>query len=366
MDDAPETNTRGDYTGYDGPAIRWDDATITKEAGHLPPELREPFVYLKSYTRERCSRDVDLLVVQFKRLNVHCDKTTWTKILRGRWNRNSRGEELPNPVLAADKLLRYITALQINTREEALRGKVAFVETSTWTAISDYIDTKRARDRVNRFGIVIGHTGSQKTACFKEYVRRHNHGSTWWFEAPAGGSVGSLLDRLGACSGLSEQTNTQKKRTHLLRCVQEEKVIIIDNAQDLYIHGRENLGAFNWLRQLQDETSCCIILSITPLFEKELVSGIVSSYFEQFVGRSGGVQKWLRLPAYAPEEDVLAIGEAFGLLDAKKSLRTLVAISREPGRVRRLFDDLQDAKRLATARREKLTIDHLVEIRGED
>lgn len=362
MDDANLTSPEQ----YGGPGIRWDDATIAREAAHMPEALREGYIYLKTWVRERCTRDVDLLVSSMRKLGVSTDKTTWAKILRGRMYVSARGEPLPNPVISEDKFARYVAALRTNTREEALRGKIPFVETTTWAAISDYIDTKRGRDRVNRFGIVIGHTGSQKTASFREYVRRNNHGSTWWFEAPAGGSVGSLLDRLAACSGLSAQTNAEKKRAHLLRTVQEEKAIIIDNAQDLYRPGRVDMAAFNWLRQLQDETGCCIILSITPLFEKELVAGIVSGYFEQFVGRSGGVRKWLRLPEYAPEEDVLQIAEAFGMLDAKKNLRSLVAISREGGRVRRLFDDLQDAKRIASARKEKLCWDHLVEIRGED
>lgn len=361
MDDAPTNQTE-----YTGPGIRWDDATIAHEAAHLPEPLREAFIYLKSYTRERCSRDVDLLGVAMRKLGIHCDKTTWSKILRGRMLRDSRGVELANPVVAADKFLRYVEALRTNTREEGLRGRIPFVETTVFQSIEQYIGLKVGRDRVNRFGMVIGPTGSGKTAAFKEIHRRRNHGQTWWFEAPAGGSLGQLLDRLAACSGLSVQTDSSSKRNHLLRVVQEEKIIIIDNAQDLYRPGRLDLAAFNFLRQLQDETECCIILSITPTFEKELVSGVIASYFEQFVGRSGGTRKWLRLPAFPPEEDVLMIAQAFQLQDARKHLKTLIGISREPGRIRRLFDDLQDAKRIASAAKEPLTIDHVIEIRGDE
>lgn len=362
MDDANLST----QTEPQGPGIRWDDATIQREAGHMPEPLREAYTYLKSYTRDRCSREVDLLVSAMRRLGVTVDKTTWSKILRGRMFVGGNGEPLVNPVMAEEKFLRFVTALQTNTREEAMRGKVPHVETSVYRSIERYIDLRSARDTVNRFGIIIGPTGTGKTASFKEYHRRRNHGRTWWFEAPAGGTLGEFLNRLAACSGLSAQTSADKKRAHLLKCVQEEKVIIIDNAQDLYRPDRQNLNAFNYLRQLQDETGCCVVLSITPTFEKELTSGVIASYFEQFVGRSGGTRKWLRLPAFPPEEDVLLIAEAFKLRDAKRHLKLLVQISREPGRIRRLFDDLQEAQRLATATKQSLTIEHLVEIRGED
>lgn len=364
MDDAPLPLLPSESEA--GPGIRWDDATIHREAAHLPEPLREAYRYLKSFTRDRCSKEVDLLVQAMRKLGITVDKTTWSKILRGRMCAAADGHPLVNPVLAEDKFLRYVAALQTNTREEALRGKVGFVETTVFQEIERYIDLKVSRDTVNRFGIIIGPTGTGKTASFKEYHRRRNHGRTWWFEAPAGGALGEFVNRMATISGLSPQTNLAKKRAHLLKVIQEEKVIIIDNAQDLYGKDRENLGAFNFLRQLQDETGCCVILSITPTFEKELTSGVIASYFEQFVGRSGGTRKWLRLPAYPPEEDVLMIAEAFGLRDAKRHLKTLVEISREPGRIRRLFDDLQDAKRLASAGKQGLTLDHLVEIRGED
>lgn len=348
------------------PGIRWDEETIEREAGYLPEDLREDFKYLKCYVRDECLKDVTTFVDRIKRHGVYLDKTSWTKILRGRWNRDARGEPTVNPVIKAEKLKTYIEALRSSTRLEAMRGRVPFVETSTWHSISDYIDLRAAKETVNRFGIVIGHTGTQKTACFKEYQRRHNHGSTWWLEAPAGGQIGTFLGRLCQCSGISDQISNARKTAHLLRVVQKSKVLIIDNAQDLYRPGKQDLYAFNFLRQLQDETECCIILSITPLFEKELVSGIVSAYFEQFVGRSGGIRKWLKLAPYAPDEDVQAIAEAFGMRDARRNLKTLLKVSQQPGRIRAFFDDLQDAKRLASSRKEALTIDHLNEIIGED
>jgi hypothetical protein len=52
--------------------------------------------------------------------------------------------------------------------------------------------------------------------------------------------------------------------------------------------------------------------------------------------------------------------------DAAKHARKLAQIAREPGRIRILFDDLQDAKQLAQSQKVALTIDHLLEVREED
>lgn len=352
-------------TEHDGPSIRWDDLTIQRETLHLPEALRADYVWLKAFTRDEQLRDLDALVEHARRLGINHDKTTWSRILRGRWNRTPKGAPLPAPVISMEKLQRAIEVIRRNAQQEANRGRIPFVMTSVAQTIFDFADLKRSLNRANRFGILVGATGSGKTATAKEYMRQRNHGTTHWFEAPAGGSLSEFISRMGTCMGIASQTSHDKKRAHILRATQESKLWWIDNAQDLYRPGKSDMAAFSFLRQLQDETNCCVILSITPTFERELVQGMLSSYWEQFVGRSGGTRKWLRLPEYSPEDDVLKIAEAFGLRDAGKHVKKLVAISRDPGRIRILFDDLQDAKRLAGVRKEALTIDHVLEIRED-
>ena len=344
-------------------AIRWDDLTINSEATQFPEEVREHYVWLKSYTRDVLARDVDLLVEQLKQVGVYRDKTTWSKILRGLWAKDAKGNARTSPVIAAENLATEVEALRTNTRAEALRGRVPFVMTSTAQSIFDYIDLKRDPARVNQFGVIVGPTGSQKTATYKEYQRQRNHGSTRWFEAPENGSVCEFVSRLA--HDLAGQTGQDKKRAHLLKSLRPGKCIIIDNVQDLYRpEWADRQPVFSFLRRLQDETGCTIILSITPTFERVLVGKMMSGYFEQFEGRSGGHKRWLRLSEYAPEEDVLAIAKAFELREARKHVKELVAISREAGRIRRLFEDLQDARLIAG--KAALEIEHLREARGED
>lgn len=352
-------------TEHEGPSIRWDDLTIQKEALHLPEELRAGYSWLKAFVRDELLRELDAFVELARRLGINHNKTTWARIFRGRWNRTPKGDPLPAPVISAEKLTRAIELIRRNAQQEASRGKIPFVMTSVAQAVFDFADLKRTLNRANRFGILVGTTGSGKTATGKEYKRQRNHGSTHWFEAPAGGSLTEFVSRMGTCMGIAGQTSHDKKRAHILRATQENILWWIDNAQDLYRPGKSDMAAFTFLRQLQDETNCAIILSITPTFERELVQGMMSAYWEQFVGRSGGTRKWLRLPEYPPEDDVLMIADAFGLRDSAKHLKKLVAISREPGRIRILFDDLQDAKRLAALRKEAMTIDHILEVRED-
>ncbi len=347
-------------------AIKWDDLNIEREVAHAPEEVRDDLRWLKCYVREQCHRDIDVLVDRMKVLGVYHDRTTWSKVLRGRVFVDAYGAIRPTPVISVEKLQQAIEALRTNVRAEVLRGRVPFVMTSVAQSIFDYVDARRATDRVNRWGVIVGPTGSQKTATFKEYHRQRNHGQTWWMEAPTGGVLGELLNRLAACSGLGDQHHQGRKRAHLFKSVQRGKAIIIDNVQDLYRPGKTEQPVFSFLRQLQDETDCCVILSITPTFERELTNGMMMGYFEQFEGRSGGRRNWLRLPEHPPEEDVLKIAEAFSLDGAKKHLKELVAISREPGRVRRLFEDLQQGKILATADKAAFTIEHVREARGEE
>jgi DNA transposition AAA+ family ATPase len=369
-----DTNTKpggSQSPEYGGPMIKWDDVTIAHEAEHMPGELKELYLWLKVFVREHCHKDVDMLVTRLRELGIHRDKTTWSKILRGRWKRDARGDETVTPVVAAEKLIEEITALRNNQRIESMRGLVPFVETTTWEAIAGLIDQRRHAARVNKWGIIVGATGSQKTACNREYRNRNNHGTTVLVEAPEKGNLTELLRMLARAYGLASRVSITALRAQIFHRLslgtaaeRAQRCVIIDNAQELWLGERDSdQPAFTFLRRLQDTTGCTIILCITPLFERKLVAGMIEGWFEQIEGRSGGRNRWLRLPEFAPDEDVLAIAKAFGLREAKTHLKELVKISREPGRIRRLFEDLQEGKLLAG--KDPFTWGHIVEARGD-
>lgn len=358
--------------GDPGPLMKWDDATIEKESSHLPDELREDFRWLKCWARDTCLRDLDTVTMRLREMGVDRNKSTWSKILRGRWNRNEVGEQT-TPVVALDKLREEIEAIRSNQRVEALRGKVPFVSTTVWESIRDAIDLRADSARINKWVIIVGHTGSQKTACLSEFQRQRNHGRTRKIEAPENGTFSELLALIARSCGFATSSNSAAAmRAKIFQVFgagtaaeRARRILIVDNAQRLWDRKADSdQQAFTFLQRLQDETGCTMVLSITPLFERLLVAGMIEGWFEQIEGRSGGRRAWLRLPEYPPAEDVLAIAKAFGLTDAKASQKQLVAISREPGRIRRLFEDLQEGKLLAG--KEPFTFAHIREARGEE
>ena len=349
-----------------GLALRWDDGSIEKESRLLPAEFREDYTYLKSYCRDQCQRDVDLLHERMKELGVDTDKSTWSKILRGRLLVDKYGQPLAHPVMNLEKFRECVTALRKNVRAETLQGKVGFIRTKASERIFNYLRIRWAPETVNKFGFIIGPTGSGKSATLSEFQRQNNHGACIHLEAPENGSMHELVRRIGARKGLSTQHSSAAIRSSLFRMMNHGNMVIIDNAQELWVKNSESdQPQFSFLRRLQDETKCTVILAITPVFERLLISKMIDDYFEQFIGRSGGEKAWLRLDPYPSPEDCVTIAKAFDLQDAESHKKQLAAIAREPGRIRRLFEDLQHGKRLSSMEGKPFTWRHIEEARGE-
>lgn len=350
-----------------GGKLHLDNLTLEKHAAGYPPEMREAFIWFGCFFREACMRDLEVLVSRCKELGINHDKTTWSKILRGRWNKDANDNIVDSPTLALPKFLSYVEKLKDDERVREMAGRLPFVETSTAQTIWNFIDVRRAPERVNKFGIIVAYTGSQTTASFKEYQRRHNHGLCTWQEAPENGSMSEFVVTLAVKYGGSWSDSRENARQRVFRTVKSSNVIIVDNAQTLYRpkHGTDQ-PVFNLLRRLQDERGCTIILKITKEFHQKLVSQMLQGYFEQFEGRAGGRRNFLQLDEFAPGEDVLAFAQAFKLKDSERHLEYLVKISREPGRIRSLLEDLQTAKTIAESEKRQLTIGHVKAVRDEE
>jgi DNA transposition AAA+ family ATPase len=351
--------------GDNDSALRLDVPTIQTRTAHYPDEIREPVLWLANFLREECARDLDILVETAKKLGVAFDKTTWGKILRGRWNRDANGNETPAPIVALSKLTRAIEQLRKDCALREQAGKVPFVMTPTAEMIFNFVDKKRAHDRVNKFGMIVGHTGTQKTATLKEYCRRNNHGTCVRVEAPETASHTQFITDLAEKYGCSRQATWDRKRNTIRQSVNERRAIIVENVQRLYDERQgSNQRVFSYLQKLQDDTDCTVILTLTPVFISKLKKSIAEGYFEQFIGRAGGEKDILTLEDFPSDEDVLAIAKSFSLADAAKHLAELSKIVREAGRVRVLFEALQEAK--VQAGKKELTIHHIRAARGED
>ena len=122
-------------------------------------------------------------------------------------------------------------------------------------------------------------------------------------------------------------------------------LIIVDNVQKLH---NPKSGAhqpvLNYLQEINEDTGCTIIVSWTPVFGHTLADPTNTQYFEQLIGRFGGLDNVLTLPEYAPMADLRAIADKLRVTGGKGSLEVLRRWSREPGRLRILFRRLHLAK----------------------
>lgn len=350
-------------------AIHWEDHHIAAEAGILPEKLREPYVWLKTFLRDKCNRDLDVLTQKFRDRGVTVDKTNWTRICKGRWRIDTRGEEC-TPCISQENFINSIIALREHIRVEVLEGTVPFVETSIWTVIKNFVDKKMRRERVNRFGMIVGPTGTQKTACYKELARRNR--LVKWMEAPENGSIKEFTCRLAHKFGGGSSISYFSARNKLFANATPEHCIIVDNTQALVRDPKqlERMGkviysqpAYEFMRAFQDETGCAIIWSITPENEEQMFSARDEShiiYNEQFEGRCGGVDGFLRLPNFSPKRDILLITEELGFtFDEARHGDRLLEISKERGRIRRYFEILQEAKDLADLEKVRPGMKHI-------
>lgn len=365
--------------------IRLDDETLEARAAYLPEEMRESFIWLGNFIREECDKDLDILIGRARELGITFDKTTWSKIIRGKWNRDGSGRELETPVVAQVKLLAAIHSLRENEQLQRSSGRIGFITTPTAQAMFDYFDKKRSVDRVCKFGVVIGETGTQKTATIEEYCLRNNHGACKKVDAPETPSMWQFITDVGRLYGASPETNSAKKRMKIRSSFNARKTLFVENVQRLYDPRIKdgNQPVFSYLQKLQEDTGGTVIITFTPVFEKTFTESAAQGFFEQFEGRAGGSRSFLRLPSHPTEGDVKAIAKAFNLgglnekttwgpPDTKQAAKAVTVLGylehlvKERGRIRILFETLQEAKIRAERKKETLTIEHIKYVRDEE
>ena len=346
-----------------GGRIRLDAITLDHRAAHLPEKMRDRFVWLGSYLRDECAYNMDILTSRFKALKIDHDKTTWGKILRGLWDKNADGTPSNSPCLSEAKFCQAVDQLKNDALIKEQGGRIPFVKTAVAERIFNYIKLKRTPDRVNKFGVIIGETGSQKTSSLVQYCSENNHYTCVRVEAPERPSMSQFMTDLARAYGYSEQSSYGKKKAFVLEAVTNKRTIIVENVQRLYDERyKDKQPIFSFLQKLQEDTGCTVIMSATGDFARKMKDAMNEGFLEQFAGRCGGPHEFLELPKHAPEEDVLMIAEAFKLRDAQRHLKELCAISQMYGRIRVLFRALQKAQLRAKARGNALNIEHVREV----
>lgn len=343
--------------------VQLDDATVAAKIQNYPPETHEPIMWLAGCMRERCSGRYDILLERVRKLGFkRTTENYFYRVLTGRYFQMKDGEVAGSSA----NLLEIIDKLRAGVLLASRAGKMPFILTGTYHRIAGLIDSRRAPGAVCKFGVIIGPTGGQKTESVKHYCELNNHGRCIHIEAPDTPTLGTFLTDLCDRYGGSRGANHATKRLKITECVNDQRMIAVDNVQRLYRPGqRGNQPIFNFLQKLQDDTGCAIVLMFAEDRAKFLTSGLEEGYFEQFEGRAGGRENFLVLDTWTPRSDLIEIAAAYDLPTNAECIDYLAKLSQRPGRIRILFDALQQAHQEARARSVPMSVELIREVRGE-
>jgi hypothetical protein len=338
--------------------VRFDLTKLEASIADYPEEVKEDVLWLASFRHTEFSDHTALLFEKITQLGIKTSEQYLYQLLAGKYFR--RHKVTGKHQGSAETVKEIVAACRQWAFVNAESGGLPFVEHGEWRDLCNYLDGIRNPENVIRFGAVVGHTGRGKSRMLKRYALLHNHGKTVHLEASRTASLARFQAKLGFCYGVPFNAKTTDRLERITQNVRHDRMIIIDNVQKFYRpHEGGNQPLFDYIQELQDETRCTVILSWTPGFTRTMTDGtaVERAYFEQFIGRLGGLDRVHELPDYMPTASLRTIAEKFDLGGGDEGIRLLKKWSRQPGRDRILFARLQEALLLAKdegARRAKL------------
>lgn len=340
-----------------------------------PQEAIEPTLGVLGYMHKYCNRDINELVTQVRRRGIKRDYNYFYQLLTGRYFR-------PNSAGGVEGAWRGVHKIWVQLKAyddfATKLVKTRFVETSVWHRINDYVQRKRTPFSCCRFGAIRGHTGNQKTACFEEIIRRETFGdeakdikpqpgNAYHMECPADATLGLFIDKLNFIMGGPLGTKATKREHIRNTMLSPRRFLILDNIQRCFIRSAgSRQPIFDYLQELQEDTRSTIIIVWTPVAD-QFEAAIQNEYFEQFIGRIGGQREILEIESHPSEEDVVTIAKDFKLsaADVEELTPRLLELAQERGRVRVLFQALQEGARLANTKSQPFTAKHVLQYLGE-
>jgi len=325
--------------------IRKDIAHFEARIAGYPEEIKDDVTWLYQFNQAQFSGHYPLLAALVRNeAKLDLSDQYFYQVLGGKYFRPDPTK--PGRVLGSkDRLKEVVEWLRRWAIFNSEAGGMPFVETPTWHELDNYITGISAPENPCKFGAVCGSTGTGKSRMLKRHAMLNNHGQTAHVEAPSSGRLPRFQMKLGACFGIPLSAETHERLVRLAECVNNRRRIIVDNVQKLYNPKTgANQPVLNYLQELQDDTGCTIILSWTPVFSRTLGDPTNTQYFEQFIGRLGGLDTIHNLPEYAPMADLRAIQEKYRIGGGDRALKLLKTWSRQPGRARILYHRIYLAK----------------------
>lgn len=334
-------------------------AQLEQGISHYPEKIRLEVNYLQGFYLDHCRNNLESLRAICAKIGFDMSREYFGNLIGGHYF-TSKTNSWQDGGRAWSQFLEMLAALRRHAAVMSRQGKMLFVQTPTYYGIANFITALRSPSAVCRIGGIIAPTGGQTSESFKFYKDLNNHGTCIHVEAPASGRLTQLRAKILDAYHVSGQKIERRGELELRAQVNELRTIIIDNAQVLYVkaHGTQQ-PCFNWIRELYDDKRPTIILKFTEEFLQDMTGELAKGYFEQFIGRMGGLTNLLRLPQHAPTEDLECIAEAYKL--APSAVETyLFPWSRMPGRIRIVFNRLQLAQEFSRMEKSnKITLDHL-------
>lgn len=336
---------------------------------HYPEPILTEVRFLQGFFLDHCRANISSLRAIAAKLSTDWDKSPeFFHNLVGGYYFTSKTSTWVKNGRAWNELINMVASIRRYAAQVERAGKMPFIQTPTYHCIADFITAKRAPDAICRIGGIVASTGSQTSECFKFYRTLNNHGRVIHLEAPANGRPVALQCKVAEqYSARGAKMNRGTEREQVLRDeVNETRCIIIDNCQVLIDPRRGDYQpCFDWIREIYDDRHPTIILKFTIESYKDLTSGSTKGYFEQFIGRMGGLKSLLRLPDFAPDSDLRVIANAFGLDPGTGAMEYLHEWSRSLGRIRIVFDRLKLAQTFCQADgRKRITLADLEEAKN--
>ena len=274
---------------------------LQKAVSNSSPEAQE----LISWCFLWCIDDAHPMTLPEFALEVHSDKTTIWRIIRGSYMHPDTKARMA----IGEKLIANMRRFRAIAQERARSVRTDFVETPTAKRIFTACDLAR-ESRSPVFLIGPSHIG--KTWALIEYKERNNHGHTVYVRMAAASGLMGMVRAIAESLGISDKSATPalvgRIKTSLRK--RPNTLLIFDELHQLmYTYRKQSFFAcLEVLREIYDETGVGIVLCGTELLFKSIKDN--RSDLEQLLRR--GVHRVV-LPDQPTRGDVEAICQHLGL-----------------------------------------------------
>ena len=232
-----------------------------------------------------------------------------------------------------------------------------FVMTSISKEIWQAIDYAKTSTRIV---ILVGESYLGKTTALKEYIRTDRYGFGKYQRTPPGLSYKAMLNYFTKAIGTRSTKEVGSLHDNILAALNHQNYLLIDEFHRNLQAGtnKTKMDKIDFFRDVKDICKCGLVLTITPVFRREIEDGRFEKFFGQFRERA----YYVHLPAQAPMGDFLALAGSRGLKDPDKEAQEVIKQIRSEDSLGKFVADLDDAATMAANQKRDIEWDDLLDI----